>query len=187
MSDDMTTGSIQAGEFDALNKLHRTSPRAGGDMFKQMLASQAARRPEGHEKQLAAEDFLTGNSPLAPRAQKVTALNRDRHEAKTSLMPEDLIAAKKRPGDTHERLLQQTEKWVAQTFYGTMLKQMRQGPFKSELFDGGKGGQAFAQLQDQQLADRMAHGAGGKLVKAIVKQIDRRRAAKQEVPSGLSK
>ena len=50
---------------------------------------------------------------------------------------------------------------VAQTFYGTMLKQMRNSPFKSKLFDGGRGGEAFASMFDQHLADRMSRGPAG--------------------------
>src|SRR3984957_10571743 len=73
-------------------------------------------------------------------------------------------------GDT--QLVKQAEKWVAQTFYGTLLKQMRESPFKSKLFSGGEGGDAFSGLYDQQLADHMSKGAGGKLVDAIVHKIE---------------
>src|SRR5688572_14004709 len=69
--------------------------------------------------------------------------------------------------DQNKRLTHEARKWVAQTFFGTMLKQMRDSPFKSELFAGGRGGQAFGTLLDQQLADRMSRGAGGKLVDGI--------------------
>ena len=43
----------------------------------------------------------------------------------------------------HDQLTQQAQKWVAQTFFGTLLKQMHDSPFKSELFSGGRGGEAF--------------------------------------------
>ena len=49
---------------------------------------------------------------------------------------------------------------------------MRDSPFKSDLMDGGRGGQAFASLYDQQLAQRMGHAAGKKLVNAIVRKIE---------------
>jgi hypothetical protein len=49
----------------------------------------------------------------------------------------------------HDALVQQTQKWVAQTFFGPMLKQMRQSPFHSTLLDGGRGGEAFSQLYDK--------------------------------------
>ena len=58
---------------------------------------------------------------------------------------------------------------------------MHDSPFKSELFDGGRGGQAFGGLMDQQLSDRMAKGANNKLVNGIVRRIEARMAyAKQK-------
>jgi Rod binding domain-containing protein len=80
----------------------------------------------------------------------------------------------------HEKLVKQTETWVAQTFFGTLLKQMRNSPFKSELFEGGKGGAMFAALQDQQLAEHMTRGAGSKLVNGIVRRIEANAAYKRQ-------
>jgi Rod binding domain-containing protein len=75
----------------------------------------------------------------------------------------------------HDQLVQTTRVWVAQTFYGQMLKQMRNSPFKSDLFDGGRGGQAFQAQLDQRLAERMANGrAADRLVNSIVKSIERK-------------
>jgi len=91
---------------------------------------------------------------------------------------------KAEPATEHERLTKQAEKWVAQTFYGTLLKQMHESPFKSDLFDGGRGGQAFSSLYDQQLADRMSRGAGGKLVKNIVRRIEGPKAYKKHALPG---
>jgi len=76
----------------------------------------------------------------------------------------------------HEKILQQAQKWVAQTFYGTLLKQVRQSPFHSEEFEGGRGGEAFAALYDQKLADHMARGTGKKLVNAIARKIEAKKA-----------
>lgn len=82
-----------------------------------------------------------------------------------------------RPAPTqHERVVQQTQKWVAQTFYGTLLKQVRQSPLHSEKFEGGRGGEAFGSLYDQHMADHMARGAGRKLVEAIARKIEARKA-----------
>ena len=87
-----------------------------------------------------------------------------------------------KPGLTdHDRIQKQTEKWVSQTFFGTLLKQMDDSPFKSDLFSGGRGGQAFSSLYHQQLADRIARGAGHKLVNSIVRRIE----AKQGKGSGI--
>lgn len=72
----------------------------------------------------------------------------------------------------HDQVVGQAQKWVAQTFFGTLLKQMENSPFKSDLFSGGRGGQAFSSLYHQQLAEHMARGAGDKLVRTIVRRIE---------------
>jgi len=77
----------------------------------------------------------------------------------------------------HQKLVAQTQKWVAMTFYGQLLKEMRQSPFRSKLFDGGSGGEAFGALYDQELASRMGGSATNKLVDAIVRQIEGNTAA----------
>lgn len=59
---------------------------------------------------------------------------------------------------------------VGATFFGTLLKQMHQSPFKSEIFSGGRGEEAFSPLLNQHLVDRMSRGAGEKLVRSIVKR-----------------
>ncbi len=72
----------------------------------------------------------------------------------------------------HQQLTKHTQKWVAQTFFGTILKQMRDSPFKDKLMSGGRGGEAFGGMLDQQMADRMAKSSGSKLVNAIVDKIE---------------
>jgi len=72
----------------------------------------------------------------------------------------------------HLKLQTQARKWVAQTFYGTMLKQMHNSPFKDKMFSGGRGGEAFQSMMDQQLADKMSKSAGSKLVDTIVSHIE---------------
>lgn len=84
----------------------------------------------------------------------------------------DIGRWEREPLSEHDKLVEQTRTWVGQTFFGTLLKQMRESPFKSELFSGGAGGQAFSQLHDQRLAEHMARGAGTKLVNAIVRRIE---------------
>jgi Rod binding domain-containing protein len=76
----------------------------------------------------------------------------------------------------HEKIAGQAQKWVSQTFFGTLLKQMHNSPFKSKLFEGGRGGEAFQSMLDQRLADHMARGAGHKLVDAITRKIEGRNA-----------
>jgi Rod binding domain-containing protein len=80
------------------------------------------------------------------------------------------------PGNRHQQLVRQTQKWVAQTFYGTMLKEMRKSPFKSKIFDGGRGGEVFQEMLDQKLADHMSRNAAPKLVDSIVQKIERGKA-----------
>ncbi len=71
-------------------------------------------------------------------------------------------------------LVKQARVWVAQTFFGTLLEQMHDSPFKSEIFSGGRGGQAFSSLFHQHLTERMAGGKSAeKLVNSIVKKIER--------------
>ena len=112
--------------------------------------------------------------PLKPLEVSRTPRAAPRPLARSDLAPAARLA---KPAQTqHQRLVGQTQKWVAQTFYGTLMKQMEQSPFKSDLFSGGRGGQAFSSLYHQQLADRMARGAGGKLVNTIVRRIEAKAA-----------
>jgi Rod binding domain-containing protein len=78
----------------------------------------------------------------------------------------------------HAELVKQAQKWVSQTFFGPMLKEMRNSPFKSEMFSGGRGGEAFSEMFDQQLADHMGRGSGKKLVDALVHKMEGPQAAK---------
>ena len=83
--------------------------------------------------------------------------------------------------------MEQTQKWVGLTFFGSMLKQMRNSPFKSEIFDGGRGGEAFGSMFDQQIAERMSRGSGAKLVNAIVKKIEANKAYSKQGINGAKK
>src|SRR5947207_15215588 len=76
------------------------------------------------------------------------------------------------------KLFKTAQKWVSQTFFGTLLKQMHDSPFKSDLFSGGRGAQAFSPLYDQHLADRLARASGPPLANSIVKHIQRSKTAK---------
>jgi Rod binding domain-containing protein len=86
----------------------------------------------------------------------------------------------------HDALVQQTQKWVAQTFFGPMLKQMRQSPFHSTLLDGGRGGEAFSQLYDEELTNHMTRGTGSKLINAIVNKIEAKNAYAKQSRTGLN-
>lgn len=80
---------------------------------------------------------------------------------------------------SHEKLTDLSQRIVAGAFYGTLLKQVRESPFKSELFGGGKAEKAYGSLYDQQLAEHMARSTGQKLVKSLVKKIERSAAARK--------
>ena len=89
-------------------------------------------------------------------------------------------AAGSLPLTQHDKIVKQSQKLVSQAFFGTLLKQMHDSPFKSEIFDGGRGGKAFSSLLDQHLADRMASGVGNKLVNAMVNRIEKNTGVKKE-------
>jgi Rod binding domain-containing protein len=77
-------------------------------------------------------------------------------------------AHKKETLDPHDPLTKEAQKLVSNTFYGTLMKQARNDPFKSEMMDGGRGGEAFGQMLDQHLADHMSRNTGDKLVHSLV-------------------
>jgi Rod binding domain-containing protein len=88
--------------------------------------------------------------------------------------------------DHHTQLVHAARELVSQTFFGQMLKQMREDPFRSKLFDGGRGGQMFGAMYDQKLAERMARGAGNKLVMSIVHHIEKNMATHKGPPTPSS-
>lgn len=89
-----------------------------------------------------------------------------------SLTPGVADAGPTDPAAKHEALVRTTEQWVAQSFFGTLMKQMRNSPFRSDLLEGGRGGQAFQEMHDQRLVEHMSRGAGRKLVASLVRKIE---------------
>ncbi len=69
---------------------------------------------------------------------------------------------------------------VGSTFYGTLMKQMHDSPFKSEIFSGGRGEQAFSPLYDQHMIQRMSGNSADRLVRPIVKRFEKAAAAAYE-------
>ncbi|HEV2293625.1 MAG TPA: rod-binding protein [Tepidisphaeraceae bacterium] len=104
----------------------------------------------------------------------LSALELGRHD--TPDLKAGSLAALQAVPVAHEDARKQAQTFVSQAFFGTLLKQMRNSPFKSELFSGGRGGEAFGSLYDQQLADRMATGVGTKLVDSIVRKLQAAKA-----------
>lgn len=89
-----------------------------------------------------------------------------------------IINAKVHETDDQSRLTAQAQKLVAQAFYGPILKQMHDSPFKAPWVDGGRGGQAFEPLLDQRLVDHLSKTSGKKLVKSLVRKIERHKGSK---------
>jgi Rod binding domain-containing protein len=87
----------------------------------------------------------------------------------------------RRPLSQHEKLIVQTRKWVAMSFFEPMLQQMRNSPFRSDLFDGGSAGKAFESMYDERLSEKMASDASDTLVQSIVRKIEGGRAYAQHV------
>ncbi len=71
------------------------------------------------------------------------------------------------------RLREATEQLVGQALFLPLLKQARDTAFKSDLFHGGRGEEAFGAQLDMTLADRMARRDAQGLVDSIVQQITR--------------
>lgn len=62
---------------------------------------------------------------------------------------------------------------VGSTFYGTLMKQMHDSPFKSDVFSGGRGEQAFSPIYDQHMIQRMSGNSADRLVRPIVKRFEK--------------
>ena len=70
---------------------------------------------------------------------------------------------------------------VNQFFVGSMLKQMRESPFKSELFGGGKGGEAYQGMMDRHLAENAGSHVARSLVDSLVKSYHKQEAAPEQI------
>ncbi len=90
------------------------------------------------------------------------------------------LAVKSAPPTAHSKLETQVKNWVGQTFFGTLMKQMRDSPFKSDLFSGGRGEQAFGSMYDGQLAQHMAQGLGARIARPMIKKLEKQAAAAYE-------
>jgi Rod binding domain-containing protein len=169
------TGEDFLGTLAAIANPPATQPGAHAAPLADLVAPQPVLRPfdtdaaipgfKGQPKPL--EPLAAPAPPLIPLADDDTefAQGLPRHQAKTE----------------HDKVVETARKLVAQTFYGTMLKQMRNSPFKSEMFEGGRGGQAFAPLLDQRLAEHMARSSDSHLVNAIARKLEGKAAYQQQV------
>lgn len=131
-------------------------------------------------RRLKAASTLIAQSAAGSQVHRTKPLNTSlasvKHPTHTNVSAQNhhSVHSKHMPTSRHEQLVKQTQKWVGQTFYGTLLKQMRESPFKSDIFDGGRGGQAYGAMYDQELAEHMSSGPGKQLVDSIVSRIELR-------------
>lgn len=73
--------------------------------------------------------------------------------------------------ERNEQLKTAAEQLLAMAFYQPLLKQAREVPFKSELFHGGFGEQAFGAQWDQAIAERLARRDMSGLKQRLVEQM----------------
>src|SRR5271170_8183181 len=85
------------------------------------------------------------------------------------------------PLSQHDKLIVQTRKWVAMSFFEPMLQEMRNSPFRSDLLDGGSAGKAFESMYDERLSEKMASDASDTLVQSIVRKIEGGKAYARQV------
>jgi Rod binding domain-containing protein len=114
------------------------------------------------------------NTPLETRKNATFAAPGLRPSQGSRLDPAIFAPAAKGVDPTSaadQRLEAAARQLVGGTFFGTLLKQMHNSPFKSDLFSGGRGEQAFSPLYDQHLIERMSRGAANRLVTPIVKKL----------------
>lgn len=189
----MKTYAVGHDQWEALN--HKGERKAQTD-FASTLQGATMHKLNTTEMQdapldpLSQDDFAGGNAALPPEAvQKLKALTGQDFGAKPRADLQPLASTDYVPGaqtakdDTDSQVRKQTEKWVSETFYGAMLKQMHNSPFKSKLFDGGRGAEAFEPMLDQQISDHIAHGASNKLVDSVVNDIEAKMKKSQHQPA----
>ena len=77
-------------------------------------------------------------------------------------------------GSQQDQLRSAARAFVAQAFFTPVLKQARGGALQTEtgkMLSGGRGGEAFGAMLDQQRAQHLAGATGDQLVGAIVKRL----------------
>jgi Rod binding domain-containing protein len=179
---DMKTFPIAHDQWQTLNQKGAHKPQTD---FASTLQQASGARANTSSLQLPAlhplsqDDFEAGDAALpAEAARQLKALDSQDFGANAQADLQPLTAKDYIPGakaikdDVDSQLRQQTEKWVGETFYGNLLKQMHDSPFKSALFDGGRGAEAFEPMLDQQISDHIAQSGSNKLVDSIVHGIE---------------
>ena len=86
-----------------------------------------------------------------------------------------LEQAKHREDETREA----ADQLVATAFVLPLLQQVRDDPFKSDLFHGGQGEEIFGQQLDVLMAERITKSAGFGLSDALVRQFNPATASRE--------
>jgi Rod binding domain-containing protein len=87
--------------------------------------------------------------------------------------------------DEDQQVRKLAEQLVSQTFFGTLMRQMRNSPWKDTVLSGGRGGEAFQQMHDQEMIMRMGRSAGKQLVNALVEQMMGQKARQQRAKDAM--
>jgi Rod binding domain-containing protein len=121
-----------------------------------------------------AATVLEHRSPTALRAGRDGAGSDRFADLLAGAGPRDAQALTEAEARTH------AEQLVGFALFLPLLKQARESPFRTELFHGGQGEQAFGGQMDQILAERMSKRANLPIVDRMVDQLMKRNPS----PSG---
>lgn len=83
--------------------------------------------------------------------------------------------------DQESKIREAAQQLVATAFITPMLEQLRNDPFKSDLFHGGFAEDAFGQQLDTILADRISQKMGGPIADAVYRSMRQKIDAAQGV------
>ena len=108
-------------------------------------------------------------SSSAARVAEVMTLGVSRDETHFKAQLQDATHAR-----AAKKLREATAQFVATAFLTPMLKQVRNDPFKSELFHGGQGEKIFGAQLDEQMADEIASSPSFPLVDHLYEHFARR-------------
>lgn len=148
----------------AASGLHRTSP-----------PGPLSRPDDNHANQAAFATLLSaatyaGRVPSPLVAHSSRSNESARPEQATNAI-ESAAAGEKpasvTPATDDEELEQVFQKFVGQTFFGLMLKEMRKSIHKTPYFHGGLAEEVFEQHLDMTLAEKLAESSGERFFKPM--------------------
>lgn len=142
-----------------------------------------ARKPESllGPGGLDAVNFATSPATIAGHAQAPTARSAFATLFQKQFDSTHSNAHLAKPTEQEAALRKWASTVVNKFFIGTMLKQMRESPFKTELFGVGKGGEGYQGMMDQQLAEHAGQNVAKTLVDSIVKSKSRHTGDAQQL------